>query len=344
MSKIYNINIVTDSPNDSTSFYRAHGVFNQLRKKADFNISLYDDKQFGWNTVGKYDIMYMHRPNSAQHLEVCSITKKNGIPLWIDFDDDIINIPQTNPAYRVFTPNKGYIKDIVNMADYVSVSTRSLKDNLVSACQSDASKFKVIPNFIPFDNIGMSNPRKHPKFRILWRGSGTHEADWAECLPYFLEFLSKYGKDCEFINIGDMPLLAKVQIEKYTNVVSHMGRKLIDYLLLLRTGVLGDFIFVPLQDIPFNRAKSDIAVQEGLIGGMLSLAPEWNKVNKDEYESFEYHVPSAIPDRLAEAFDLWNDDFDVYRKRVLSMQKKMMAVYAERYAIRENLLKEILGV
>jgi len=145
MNKISNINIVTDAPNDSTSFYRAHGVFNQIRKKADFNIALFDDKQFGWNSVGKYDLIYLHRPNNAQHVEAAAIAKKNGVPLWIDFDDDIINIPPTNPAYRVFAPNKQYIKDVVNMADYVTVSTQALKDNFVSACQADAMvKFSII--------------------------------------------------------------------------------------------------------------------------------------------------------------------------------------------------------
>lgn len=342
MSKIYNINIVTDAPNDSTSFYRAHGVFNQLRKKADFNIALFDDKSFGWNTVGKYDILYLHRPNNSQHLEIAAIAKKNGVPLWIDFDDDIINIPQTNPAYRVFAPNKQIIKDIVQMADYVSTSTKSLKDNLVSACQADSTKFYVLPNFIPLDNLRFHTPRKQGKFRILWRGSGTHEADWAVCLPYFVEFLKKYGKDCEFINIGDMPLIAKLEIAKHTQVTTHAGRRLIDYLLLLSTGVLGDFAFVPLEDNLFNRSKSDIACQEGLVGGMPSLIPEWNKVNKGEYESYEYHVLGAIPDTLGEAFNLWNDDYEAYRKTTINLQRRMQAVYQERYLLRENLIKKII--
>lgn len=342
--KTYNINVVTDAPNDSTSFYRAHGVFNQLRKKSDINISLFDDKQFGWNTVGKYDILYLHRPNNNQHLEIAAIAKKNGVPLWIDFDDDIMNIPQTNPAYRAFSGSKQIIKDIVNMADYVSTSTRALKDNMVSACQADATKFTVLPNFVPLDNLRLNAPRKRGKFRILWRGSATHEADWATCLPCFVEFLKKYGKDCEFINIGDMPLMAKLEIAKYTSVTTHAGRRLIDYLLLLSTGELGDFIFVPLEDNAFNRGKSDIACQEGLIGGMPSLAPEWLKVNKGEYESYEYHVAGAIPDALAEAFNVWDDDYEGYRKAVVNLQRRMQGVYAERYDLREKLIKKILGI
>ena len=344
MNKISNINIVTDAPNDSTSFYRAHGVFNQIRKKADFNIALFDDKQFGWNSVGKYDLIYLHRPNNAQHVEAAAIAKKNGVPLWIDFDDDIINIPPTNPAYRVFAPNKQYIKDVVNMADYVTVSTQALKDNFVSACQADAKKFTVIPNFIPLDNLRFHTPRKAGKFKILWRGSGTHEADWIACLPYFIEFLSKYGKDCEFINIGDMPLMVKTEIAKHTTVTTHQGRRLIDYLLLLTTGVLGDFIFVPLEDNLFNRSKSDIAVQEGLIGGMLSLAPEWNKFNKGEYESFEYNVAAAIPDGLQDAFDYWNDNYNSYKATVKDNHANMLDAYDRRYELRLNLLKKVLGI
>lgn len=297
MNKISNINIVTDAPNDSTSFYRAHGVFNQLRKKSDINISLFDDKQFGWNTVGKYDILYLHRPNNNQHLEIAAIAKKNGVPLWIDFDDDIMNIPQTNPAYRAFSGSKQIIKDIVNMADYVSTSTRALKDNMVSACQADATKFTVLPNFVPLDNLRFNAPRKRAKFRILWRGSATHEADWATCLPYFVEFLKKYGKDCEFINIGDMPLMAKLEIAKYTQVTTHAGRRLIDYLLLLSTGELGDFIFVPLEDNAFNHAKcltSDtfLSTKEGIkyinevnVGDTVYQNGEWGVVtDKFTYE------------------------------------------------------------
>lgn len=337
--KLLNINVFTDAPNDSTSFYRAWGVFNQIRKRTDLPLNLLEEPRFGWNTINKFDLCYMHRANSQDHLDAVTICKKNNIPVWVDYDDDLVNIPKHNPAYRVFSDKKDKIKDILSLADVITVSTQALKDNYIAALQAGGSKIEVVENFVPFDNLPFNIPQKRGgKFRILWRGSNTHEMDWIVFKDAFIAFLKLHPDKIKFINIGDMPMAIKMEIAQYCEVENVQGRRLIDYLLWLRTGV-ADCIFVPLEDIPFNAAKSDIAVQEGLIGGMDAVCPKWNS---DAFYAYE-NVQEAT-DMLDSVYTDWHENYEDYKKGIVRAQNDMKEKYQQRFDKRLNILKNILKV
>ena len=332
--KNININILTDNEHDSTSFYRAWGVWNQIRKKVNLPIQLFKERGFGWNTVGFYDIVFFHRPNNQDHLNAITVARKNGIPVWVDFDDDLINIQSHNPAYGAFKDKANTIKEICSLSDVVTVSTEGLRQNYMKAFGTNGGNIEVIENFVAYENLPFCVPQKKAKFRILWRGSNTHEMDWITHRDAFLEFL-KDKKNVKFINIGDMPLSIKKDIEKHCEVESVWGRRLIDYLLWLRTGV-ADLLFVPLEDNLFNQAKSDCACQEGLIGGMDSVAPEWNT----KY-GFTY---GNVTESLEEAYSEWSERYDDYKKEIVSQQKQLRDEWKERFMQRVDIMRKILNI
>lgn len=322
----FNINIITANPNDATSFYRAWGVWNQIRKRETKNIGLFEELKFGWNTIGKYDLLYLHRPSTKEHLESISIAKKNNVKVWVDYDDDLLNIPVHNRSYDFYKNSGEYIKLILEHSDIVTVSTQGLKDNL------GFEKIQVVENFVPYDNFNMNKAVKKDKFRVLWRGSDTHNVDWYKHKDSFLQFAKSH--DIQFVCIGDMPYEIYQEIAQVCDARVETGKRLIDYLLWLRTNV-ADLIFVPLEDNLFNRAKSAIACEEGIIGGMLSVNPSWNCATKFAYTD-------NVLEQLEKAYAMWDTNYDAYSNLVAVAQRDLIDNYRKRYNKRLQILNKII--
>ncbi len=257
------INIFTPYPSDGTSFYRAWGVFNQIVQRESLPIHLEANNVNTWADIGKYQLLFCHRPHDTSHLNFIVTAKNMNIPVWVDWDDMLDAVPSTNPAYKMYKDTS--LNEILSKSDVITCSTQFMANQYNG---------QVIENFIPL-KLQYREPVKRDKFRIVWRGSNTHEKDWMVHLPKVVEFL-KDKKDVQFIVLGDMPVFALHTIIHYVDVRKIEGMNTLPYFQALQNTELGDLLFVPLEDIPFNRAKSDCSTREALVNGMLSLSPEWN--------------------------------------------------------------------
>src|SRR5574343_1695194 len=116
--------IVPSNP-DGCAFYRGLGVMNELRR-LDIDTKQLTGK-LSWMSLSDCDIGFMQRPYTTQHLELAKLIKQQ-MPLWIDYDDLLTAIPESNPAYVDYSETR--IDDILRLADVVTVSTEMLKEQI----------------------------------------------------------------------------------------------------------------------------------------------------------------------------------------------------------------------
>lgn len=295
------INIQTGHPLDATSFYRAFGVWNELSRGTD--IQLFNDGSISWADTCKYDLLFMHRPYNSQHLDFIKTAQMCGVPVWADWDDDVINIPRHNPAYSIYSVNS--MTDILNSKAHITVSTQGMRDNY--------GRGDVIINYppVPLDFV---KPQKTTKFRILWRGSNTHEADWMTAVKPLSDFL-KDKKNVEFLTIGALPYFAEVVISKLVPIRKLNTLRIYDYFDLLKSSQQADVIFIPLADDKFNYAKSNCAAQEGLLTGATSVQPSFNS-------GYGYPYTDML-EALENCYADWNDNYLVFKEEIMADQEKV---------------------
>lgn len=323
------VNIWTGSPQDGTSYYRAWGVFNQIARRENLPIFFDQTDKGGWDIFGKYDLVFMHRVHDKTHADY--IAAAQGIvPLWLDFDDDLINVPKSNPTYRSYAGSMTL--QMLPMADIVTASTQGILDNYNHPGE-------VIENFIPIDGLRYNVPQKGSRFRVMWRGSATHGMDWRDFRVPLMKFL-KGKKDVEFISIGAIPelVLADIQTLVNTRVIEGIP-DVYRYMRFFEKEQLADVCYVPLATNLFNRAKSDCAVKEALVNGAISITPAWN--NNDLYF---YNTPEQSQGALEQAYEKWSKNYSGFADEVVAQQEQAKKDAEKNYSKRLDILKNILNL
>ena len=262
------------SNHDACSFYRSAGIAKDLKKKGfDIDVAQIGDKTLYWSDLLMYDVVMIQRPYSADLIPFIKQIKIMGIKLWLDYDDNLLDVPEDNPAYtRYMQQNvKDNITTMLKLADVVSVTTNALK----VAYQKHNPNIKVIPNAFN-DGLFMRDSQKDlPKRKpiVAWRGSDTHQKDLMayssvnNSVDEFPEWKFLFiGYNAWFLPKKDNRLFAPA-----TDIIWY------HYSLY---DIAPSVMQVPLYDNPFNRAKSSIAAIEGvlqvrlffvLIGGTLRV-------------------------------------------------------------------------
>lgn len=297
------INITAPDPTDGTSFYRGWGVMNELQKLVDFPMSLDGQDRLNWLTIGMWDLAFFQRPFTPQHwqkLVACS-NFPNRVPTWVDYDDNLLRVPPDNPGHVVYeTPQaKQQIKNFLQYADVVTVSTRGLADQFSKYRSPDLHPIQVIENYLPI-NLPYAKPSadRSGAFRLFWRGSQTHEADWESQVDEIVEWC-KTKPQVELICVGWVPHhVINVFRSAGIRVIDHHIMEIIDYLMMMSKGNIADVGIYPLADNDFNRAKSDIFHQECLLAGMSSVGPDWWG------HQFGYE-PGNMTDQLEAIYQKW---------------------------------------
>lgn len=303
----YIINILTPDANDGCSFYRAWGVFKDLRKSKNnlgCNIHLIEDRNINWRTLCNVDMLYMHRPISEAHLNILKIANELHIPVWIDYDDDLINIPEYHFDYWNFKSNANNIISLIQQADILSVSTEGLKDNL-SVYRKD---IRIIENYIPIDlTPNAHTPLQDGKFKIIWRGSRTHDMDWHTNIEDFKSFCAAINEEVELILLGHAPAELHTELKDVCKVTVYPVLEILDMFNFIKK-IDANIGIVPLAPCKFNEAKSNIAWQEFLIGGKLAAVPDgWLK------------------DRPRGLLNQLHHLYDIYKKGDLAIKSELLA-------------------
>lgn len=222
------------------------------------------------------DIVMIHRPTQIGHLAIAERVKVLGKKLWIDFDDDYLNIPIDHAAHLFYLDKttRANIETISKMADLLTFSSVELK--------------KTYQHFNPnshmylcgYDERLMPMPDYSPRNkRVLWRGSDTHAGSMVE----FAESVGKVDKlieGWEFVFIGAYPWQMLKQITKnnwYCSTGYMPYQNMWAYTRELKPAIQ----MVCLSDNQFTKSRSAMAMIDGTIAGAVTLARDWDHFKVD---------------------------------------------------------------
>lgn len=250
---------------DATVMYRGLGVLLDLRHKG-VNVIKCDSADY--ITLKQFDVVFVQRPHSEAHLQLCKEVVNMGIPLWLDYDDLLFQIPVSNPAYKLYMNDACHKRmgDMIKMASVVTVSTMALKALL----ETSDTPVICMPN--AYDPVYHGDVSQAPRSTwVTWRGSKTHEEDLMSVYEPLCEFLAGDASvRIEFIGHIFWQLL-----EKFPKQVRCVGpMPWFQYMQYLKARSPKIHI-VPLKDNIFNRCKSNVSLIEGRVAGAAIVAPDW---------------------------------------------------------------------
>lgn len=281
--------MLSADPNDGTSWWRSRGPFSDLVRRAEGEWEfMAGQRKFGWADLAFFDVVFFQRPWDRDALKLCRLIKAMGLRLWLDYDDDLLAVPPSNPAWRIYRSKdvQQTIMQMQAMADIVTVSTRPLASVIGQVNPSTV----VVPN--AWDDRVL-RPWRNPSERkyqnvILWRGSPTHAEDVEQFVPA-IEELAKERPDWRWAFLGDCHWgIHKAVPPKQLVLIDPLDMP--DYFHFFQA-FDADIGIVPLVRSPFNAAKSTIGWMELSYAGAACVTPSW-----DEWE----FVPSEKADDAVE--------------------------------------------
>lgn len=278
--------VLTVNKNDSTSFYRANGVLGDLRRQMKLEITSMDFNDLNnmsWASLMLYDVVFMQRPYQAVALKMAQYCREMSLPVWVDFDDHLLEVPSDNRSYSLFSnpATKSNIVEIIRLSNVMTVSTGALK----STYEPLNENIRVVPNAFN-DKLFRYRAKQPTKKTMLWRGSETHNMDMFYYGDPMYESQVKYT-DWEFLYFGFNPwFIPETPNKKYLSAT--------DPILYFRQiyGLAPRAMQVPLIKSLFNLCKSNIAWIEGTFAGAVCLVPDWP----------EWNLPGTITYNSAEDY------------------------------------------
>ena len=197
----------------------------------------------------------IHTPEGLAVLQ--GIRDFHGIPLIVDIDDNIEDVPHYNMGARAYRPNSdlnAITTRQLQEADAVTVTTEHLK-GVVGKYNEHVY---VLPNSL---DIGLWEreielPRKSiGQIRIGWMGAQTHEDDFRLVLPAIQKILDRYD-NVKFYCLGGVPNCVHVLQDKQI-VKLNQWYDIVEYPSRIRQWQF-DIGIAPLRDNGFNRSKSNL--------------------------------------------------------------------------------------
>jgi len=131
------LSITNEFSAGAVGWYRGHGVIGHLP------IEWKNPDNQNWVEMMDTSIQLLIRPWNQRFASLMYISEINGVPVWSDFDDDYLAIPEHNRAYPILKkhePNFEQItKEIIKNSKVVTVTTEYLKNNSLSLILTQSS-------------------------------------------------------------------------------------------------------------------------------------------------------------------------------------------------------------
>jgi len=274
-----NVKICDVAPRSACAYYRGMGVFQKLRH-LDPDIHIEHCEAVSWTMLNDCDILFLMRPVENNYIESLELAQSYGVPVWVDFDDILHEIPRDNPSYDHFTHKhrRENIIKCLQRADIVTFSTVELKKYYEKVCPDSI----VIENAFNDYNYSLAEDHNAESQIISWRGSDTHRKDLLSAKESMVSVSNEF-RDWLWFFIGCTPWyiteeLQNARIQEQIEIIRY-NRLLINLKAAIH--------IVPLVDSIFNRGKSNIAWLEATSAGSACLCPEMIKSKSFRRESFQ---------------------------------------------------------
>jgi hypothetical protein len=302
--------LLTMQKGDATSFYRAAGVVSDIESQTGHDVTIQDwsEQTLAWPVLINYDLVWMQRPIQPEAVNTVQYLKLIGKPVWVEYDDDLFNLPQSHQYYAAFGKARNNIIQILQLADAVTVTTPTIAESY----EPYSKNITIVPNAIRDELLAPVELPWGDEF--MYRGMKAHEDDlYAYRQPF--QILLNEGMKIKFMT-GFNPV--RYFTGKMTVVENRDIYHYFDYIRKFRAR---SFLF-PMVDNRFNQARSNICWLEATMAGSVVVAPDWG----------EWSHPGIIRYRKPEEF----------HEVVLEIMRGQVSVdqaYHESYRyIRENLL------
>lgn len=322
------------------------------------DLTLLVGQMVNWATLKACDAVFLQRPATEDHVRIVDMAKANGKPVWIDYDDWLYSVPQSNRASRLYNNPKiqNNMSKMLAKADVVTVSTpylgeliRNILKRIAKGSQTETDlllnpdKVVVVPNAYDLDIMSsLDEKASHQRKHMAWRGSGTHDKDLLGVTEAIASCVSR-NKTWTYSFIGEpfwlsMERLDEAAGEGNQNIKVVETIDPIEYLAFLKT-TLPAVMIVPLDDCPFNRAKSNIAWIEATHAGAVTIAPdfeEWHRpgiINYTDAADFEAKLDSFLRGEMDGNY-LWSLSRDYVREKLTLDTVNL---------VRESVLRKLVG-
>lgn len=269
-----------DWHSEASEFYR--GMPLDYIKSDEFTITRSTEREIRSHTINSYDLIIILRPSSQVHLNLIKLTKDMGKKVIIDWDDDPLHLPETNPMYAYYETDKHNTIKCLAMADEVWVAT----DGIKTAFRLYNKNIHVIPNAHNDTIFPVANKKSFVyNKKIMWRGGASHMGDIYQ--PGTAEWIVKNinnNKSWNFYWLGQKFEWIEYRV-KYANFFHNPGASTIQFYKMMHD-VNPCVFFYPLADNLFNRSKSNCSWLESVYAG----AAYFGKVQFPEFDK-----PGILP-------------------------------------------------
>ncbi len=197
--------------------------------------------------------------------------RRTGARLVFDLDDDLLNIPRSHPDAQILRPRARTVRQMVDAADHVWVSTPALANRL-SALRPDIG---VMENALD-ERIWTRRPSGHEQqaVRIVCMGTTSHAADFALIAPALSRLKTEYGDRVSIDAIGMTQHALPLGVNRL-GAPANAARSYPGFVNWLGSVQPGWHIgLAPLLDTPFNQSKSSIKTMDYAALGLAVLASD----------------------------------------------------------------------
>ncbi len=308
--------VVSGAPTDACTYYRAIQPLRLAARHFPIQWDIADQRVgLGAHTLCRYDIVLLMRPSNEDHLRLAEAVRASRVTLWVDYDDDIFNVPYDHDGWHTFADDttRAIVKHCVERANIVTLSTETLKEAFKLA-GVNVSKAHVKANAIDMELFPEpTKARAAGTSRLVaWRGGPTHRRDLAFAAPIFPILEKRHNIRFIFMGMRPIPLVEAGYITPGT--FTHLGptNLQIEFFDQMRK-VNAPVHIVPLYDCPLNRSKSNIAYLEASwFGGSAVVGPPWWTGEKGL-------IAAADNEHMLNAIVAFFDDVD-QSNRILSVE------------------------
>jgi hypothetical protein len=240
-----------------------------------------------WNKISGMDVAVVQRCCTAPQFEFIRTAQALGIKVIYDLDDDVWDLPEYNPAHKMFMAYREGFNACIQGVDLVTVSTKYLRKKVKANVRNLRNCFtgREIPIVIAENRLDlkmMSTPEYNDHLTVGWQGSSSHVGDLHLVEEPIKRLCHEYYKtvNFEFRGCEPPPGLALFQ-----NVFHKMWMPVAEY--MRRMPKFGWHIaLAPVTDHPFNDSKSSLKLMEAAYCKIPCLAA-WVK----PYAEFCEHDP-----------------------------------------------------
>ena len=227
-------------------------------------------------TLFRHDIIVFKNIMDKKVLDILKQKNRKNQKILVDVDDLYEEVPKENLSWKTTRPeynsqhNINYYEEIVEMADYITVSTKFLYDYY-------SNKFKknnvfLVRNAIDIDRWNFNSNRKN-KFPVLgWVGFAPYKrGDFKELVPHLSNFLDNNGLLFQHSGSSDDedPVNKLLSLSSINNFIHQNAQPINEYPSIFNNIDIG---VVPLANNSFNNAKSALKGLEYCASGIPFVA------------------------------------------------------------------------